>query len=75
MIVRKIEVCPKCGKWDPWRRYSSRVVNGERRNYVKCVNCGAKEVIICRSDASEASGKPAETRKLPDSGNNPPPPP
>ena len=48
MIVRKIETCPKCGKWQPWRKYSTRVVRGERRVYVKCTRCGAREVVVYR---------------------------
>ena len=45
MIIRPVEICPKCGQWMPWRKVSSRVVNGERRLYVRCVRCGAKETI------------------------------
>jgi len=48
MIVRKIEKCPKCGKWQPWRKYSTRVIKGERRVYVKCIRCGAREVVVYR---------------------------
>jgi ribosomal protein S27AE len=48
VIVRKIETCPKCGKWQPWRKYSTRVIKGERRIYVKCVRCGAREVVVYR---------------------------
>lgn len=48
MIVRTVEVCPKCGKHDPWRKYSTRYVNGQRRIYVKCMRCGAKDVVVYR---------------------------
>jgi endogenous inhibitor of DNA gyrase (YacG/DUF329 family) len=48
MIVRKKEKCPVCGQADPWRKYSSRIVRGERRVYVKCVRCGKKEVVTYR---------------------------
>ena len=50
MIIRQIETCPKCGKWNPWRKYSTRVVKGERRIYVKCVNCGKREVVVYRGN-------------------------
>lgn len=49
MIIREIEVCPKCGKVNPWRKYSTRVVRGERRDYVKCVRCGKREMVAYRS--------------------------
>ena len=48
MIIRQIEVCPRCGKHNPWRKRRSYVVHGERRIYVRCVNCGAKEVVVYR---------------------------
>lgn len=48
MIVRKIEICPKCGKHNPWRKRRTLTVHGERVIYVKCANCGAKEVIVYR---------------------------
>lgn len=48
MIVRKIETCPKCGKLMPWRKYSTRIIRGERRVYVKCVRCGKKDVVVYR---------------------------
>lgn len=48
MIVRKTEICPKCGKHNPWRKYSTRNIRGERRIYVKCARCGAKEVVVYR---------------------------
>ena len=48
MIIRKIETCPKCGKWQPWRKRRSLVVKGERRVYVVCKNCGAREVVVYR---------------------------
>jgi DNA-directed RNA polymerase subunit M/transcription elongation factor TFIIS len=48
MITRDVEVCPKCGQHDPWRKYSSRTVHGQRRIYVKCKRCGAREVIVYR---------------------------
>lgn len=46
MIVRKIEVCPKCGKVNPWRKRGSKIVRGQRRIYVKCVRCGVYDTII-----------------------------
>lgn len=46
MITRNLEVCPKCGQYDPWRKYSTRVVRGQRRVYVKCKRCGRREVIV-----------------------------
>ena len=46
MICREIEVCPKCGQWDPWRKVSSRIVNGIRRVYVACRRCGAREIVV-----------------------------
>ena len=48
MIIRQIEVCPRCGQVAPWRKYSTRVVRGERRIYVKCKRCGARDVIVYR---------------------------
>lgn len=49
MIIRKIEVCPDCGKFNPWRKRRSLVVKGERRVYVACKRCGRKEVIVYRA--------------------------
>lgn len=46
MVTRKIEICPNCGQWDPWRKYSSKVVKGQRRMYVRCKRCGKREVVI-----------------------------
>ena len=48
MIIRKLEICPRCGKTMPWRKYSTRIVQGERRIYVRCLRCGAKNVVIYR---------------------------
>ena len=48
MIIRRLEICPKCGQWQPWRKYSTRVIKGERRVYVKCIRCGAREVVVYR---------------------------
>lgn len=48
MIYRYIEVCPQCGRWDPWRKVSSKLVKGRRRIYAKCVKCGRKETIEYR---------------------------
>lgn len=45
MIRRTIEICPRCGQWQPWRKYSSRVVEGQRRIYARCKRCGKREVI------------------------------
>lgn len=54
MIRRHQEVCPVCGQWDPWRKYSSRSVHGQRRIYVRCKRCGKREVIVYF-----AAGRPA----------------
>lgn len=48
MIVREIEICPRCGQFEPWRKVSSRVVRGVRRVYVKCRRCGAREMVEYR---------------------------
>lgn len=48
MIIRKLEVCPHCGQYMPWRRYASKVIDGIRRQYVRCKRCGAKEVVVYR---------------------------
>ncbi len=48
MIVRILEVCPRCGQYDPWRKYSTRILGGIRRTYVKCCRCGAREVVVYR---------------------------
>ena len=46
MIVRQIEVCPKCGKVNPWRKRVSKIIRGQRRVYVKCVRCGFYNTVI-----------------------------
>lgn len=46
MIRRYIEICPKCGQFKPWQSYSTRVVHGQRRQYVRCKRCGKRDVII-----------------------------
>ena len=46
MIIRAVEICPKCHQYDPWRKTTSRIVKGERRLYVKCRRCGQKETIV-----------------------------
>lgn len=48
MIIRKIEICPKCGQSMPWKKRRTMSVRGERRIYVKCSRCGAKDVIVYR---------------------------
>lgn len=48
MVIRKIEKCPECGKWQPWRKYSTRTYKGVRRVYVKCAQCGKHEVVVYR---------------------------
>lgn len=48
MIVRPLETCPRCGRINPWRKYASRIVNGERRVYVACARCGKKECVVYR---------------------------
>ena len=57
MIIRQIEVCPRCGKHNPWRKRRSYVVHGERRIYVRCVNCGAKEVVVYRQTPQNLTAK------------------
>lgn len=54
MIVRTIEVCPKCGQWEPWRKVSSKLVKGRRRVYAKCCRCGARETIEYREREAAA---------------------
>lgn len=60
MIVREIEVCPRCGQYEPWRKVSSRIVRGVRRVYVKCRRCGAREMVEyrppCPVPGARASG-------------------
>lgn len=46
MIVRKIEKCPRCGQHAPWRKYATKTVRGQKRVYVKCKRCGAREVVV-----------------------------
>ena len=46
MIRRAIEVCPRCGQWQPWRKYSTRIVDGQRRVYVRCRRCGKRETVV-----------------------------
>lgn len=46
MIRRFIEICPKCGQYDPWRTYKSLVVRGQKRAYVACKTCGTTDVIV-----------------------------
>lgn len=46
MIRREIEVCPRCGQWQPWRKYSTRIVDGQRRVYVRCKRCGKRETVV-----------------------------
>lgn len=48
MIVRKLERCHVCGAANPWRKYASRVVRGEKRIYVVCKVCGAHETVVFR---------------------------
>ena len=55
VVIRKIEVCPKCGQWNPWRKRSpdgkegnSYTVGGERRMTVFCRRCGKREIIVYR---------------------------
>lgn len=51
MVVRKLETCPRCGMVNPWRKYTSRVVHGERVIYVLCSGCGCREKVIYRENA------------------------
>ncbi len=57
MIRRPIEVCPVCGQWNPWRKYSTRIVGGVRRIYVRCRRCGRREVIVYVLPGRETGGK------------------
>lgn len=62
MIVREIEVCPKCGQWNPWRKVSSRTAGGVKRVYVRCFRCGKRETIeyrppACPVPAAQAGGR------------------
>ena len=57
MIVRAIEVCPVCGQWMPWRKVSSRIVKGVRRQYVRCKRCGRPETIEYRQIEQEGGDK------------------
>ena len=43
MIYVLNEYCPSCGQIDPWRKVSTRIINGVRTQYVRCRRCGAKE--------------------------------
>lgn len=54
MIIRYIEKCPACGQWNPWRKVSSRIVKGKRRQYVKCRRCGRKETVEYRQQEAAA---------------------
>ena len=49
MIIRYIEICPKCGQWMPWRKIATKIVNGEKTQYSRCVRCGARETIVFRN--------------------------
>ena len=46
MIIRHIEVCPKCGQWAPWKKRRTMVKDGVRRTYVVCKNCGHKDTVV-----------------------------
>ena len=48
MIIRYNEYCPLCGTVNPWRKYKSVRLAGERRVYVKCRACGKNEQIVYR---------------------------
>lgn len=48
MIIRQLEICPRCGAAMPWRKYASRIVGGERRVYVKCRVCAKNEMVVYR---------------------------
>ena len=58
MVIRKLETCPRCGKANPWRKYASRVVQGERVHYVICSGCGCREKVVYRknTDSVQESG-------------------
>lgn len=49
MLIRNIEICPRCGQWMPWRKVSTKIVKGERTQYSRCCRCGMKETIIYRN--------------------------
>lgn len=51
MVIRNLETCPRCGKANPWRKYTSRVVQGERVVYVLCRGCGKREKVVYRKNA------------------------
>lgn len=55
MIIRDIEICPRCGKVNPWRKRASKMVRGERRVYVKCVRCGKHETVVYRNNPIKSS--------------------
>lgn len=48
-IVRKVEICPKCGCWNPFRKGNGRTMvdrkTGLRRVYGACRKCGEKMVV------------------------------
>lgn len=50
MIIRPLEKCPACGQLNPWRKYASKLIRGERRIYAKCSRCGRKETIVYRPE-------------------------
>ena len=62
MIVREIEVCPKCGQWNPWRKVSSRTALGVKRVYVRCFRCGKRETIEYRAPACSVPSAQADGR-------------
>ena len=55
MIIRYMEICPKCGQWDPWRQYAKKLTglgpSEVARKYVICRRCSHHEVIsVIRRD-------------------------
>lgn len=57
MIRRQIEVCPQCQQWDPWRKVSTHIVHGQKRVYVQCRRCGAREVAVYIPPTLPANGQ------------------
>ena len=53
MIRLPIPKCPRCGKWFPWKTYATKVVQGQKRSYVICRECGYNDVICYFDDKKE----------------------
>lgn len=46
IVRRQIEVCPHCGKWQPWVSYARTTVRGQKRVYARCKRCGTRATIL-----------------------------